>query len=79
MHETLRQFKREQGLSDKYLKLKGAIEISSKQRDNLKPKMVEFVNTNLDTRYFTDIKIKAKKSKIKISSKNKFNWELVPK
>jgi hypothetical protein len=79
-HETIHLRKRERGLTDKYLPLRGAIEVPDelkKKRETLEPAVREFIDARFDTRQFTEIKVKVKQSKMKIRDPFNFRWTLV--
>ncbi|OGK03631.1 MAG: hypothetical protein A2519_02535 [Candidatus Raymondbacteria bacterium RIFOXYD12_FULL_49_13] len=81
-HETIRQMKRESGLSDKPLELKGAIEIAPDllvNRNALEPKVRDFIKNNFKKSNFADITVKATAQQLKISGQGTIAWRLQAK
>ena len=78
-HETIRQLKRQRGLTDKKLVLRGALEVAdSLRRKPGKPDgpIGRFINRYFETSAFSEVKIKATLSEIRISGPRSLRWAL---
>lgn len=78
-HETLRQLRREKGVTDKPLSLKGAIELPSafiSGVEKLDPPVREFIARVLDGAVFTEVEITVTLSALTLKAPKKFDWRL---
>jgi hypothetical protein len=78
-HETIRQRKRKRGLTDKKLVLRGALEVAdSLRRKTGKPEgpAGRFISRYFKKSAFSEVKIKATRSKIKIAGARGLRWTL---
>lgn len=75
-HETIRQKKREEGLTSDPLLLRGAIELPPSVMKNLNQQQMDFVQKYFKEDDFTDIEIKVTVSEMKVKAQKRFSWVL---